>query len=152
MPKNGFSEIAKQNLMNPADIQSDQFIIKTHNSGPVTGDDIRSFTPIINHEIPSIRTNLIKHDISNIDITTTSSLDINLRKMPQTLIMENGKVPSPVYSNETTYKAHNNYVMNAHKPPIYAQNHNEKNNTVRMQTNPFAVSKTNTNNELPTKN
>ena len=103
-----------------------------------------------NYTIPSLKTNPDARDFSNIDVPTPLSMEKHTN-INQTMVMDNGKIPSPVYSNETTYKAHNHYVMNAQKPPTYGPNYNHK-NTGQMQTNPFSINNNVNNKNLPTKN
>jgi hypothetical protein len=128
MPKKGIGEIIRRNSM-PID-NTINCLTKT------TTDVEKSPYSVRNHEIPSIDISNGPKDRANTDPATPISLkDQNGRKI-KTLFMEDGKIPSPVYSNETTCKAHKSYIyadqrqQNINGFPLHGQSGNNfQNNT-----------------------
>lgn len=142
MPKKGIEEVIKK---------KSPHVDKTLPSITRSFVDVeRSYTygnQMMNYEIPSFRDNKIPDSLMS-GPNTPSSLQEG-RYVQVASIMGNGRIPSPIYSHETTCKPHNMYVVNAQKPLMYGPNfeqndiqnsrgyneelNNMKNNTPKVQ-------------------
>ena len=114
MPKKGIQEVIKKNS---------PYVDKTIPSiTKVSTDAERSMNhkQFINYDIPSFDAHQIPLNLLSGPNTPSSQMEGRYIKV--TSIMEDGRIPSPIYSHETTCKPHNMYVMNANKPPVYGPN------------------------------
>jgi hypothetical protein len=109
MPKKGIHEIIRRKSV-PID-NTINCLTKTTNDMEISPYSVR------NHEIPSIDISHLPKDRATTDPATPISLKDQNGRHIKTLFMEDGKIPSPVYSNETTCKAHTSYVYGDQRQP-----------------------------------